>query len=130
MMQGVRRYAQTQVQTASGVQLIVLLYDGMIQAMKLAQQSIRENNYTDKARFLDRALRVVGELSAVLDMEQGGVIAKDLQRIYDYVQYQLLQANLMHDGRHLDAPIRSLSVIREAWQELATQGARRDAIGI
>ncbi|RMH36213.1 MAG: flagellar export chaperone FliS [Nitrospirae bacterium] len=129
MIQGVRQYAQTQVQTASGVQLIVLLYDGMIQAMKLAQQSIRDNNSADKARFLDRALRVVGELSAVLDLDRGGVIAKDLQRIYEYVQYQLLQANLAHDGRHLDAPIKSLSVIREAWQELAERGVRHEAIG-
>ena len=130
MMQGVRQYAQTQVQTASSVQLIVLLYDGMIQAMKLAQQSIQDNNYVDKARFLDRALRVVGELSAVLDIERGGAIAKDLQRIYEYVQYQLLQANLKHESHHLDAPIRSLSVIREAWQELAVHGTRREAIGM
>ncbi len=130
MMQGAQLYAKTQVQTASSVQVVVLLYDGMIQSLKLAQEGILLNNLQDKAKFLDRALAVVNELSASLDMEQGGSVATDLRRLYEYVQYELTQANLQHDSRRLDSPIRCLGVVREAWVELAQQGTMAQAVGV
>jgi flagellar protein FliS len=130
MMLGARAYAATQVQTASPVQVIVLLYDGTIQAMKLAQEGMRNNQREDKARFLGRALRVVSELSATLNMEQGGGVAKDLRRIYEFVIHELTQANLLNQPDRLDAPIRCLGVIREAWQELAVQVNKPQAVGM
>lgn len=130
MMLGARAYATTQVQTASPVQVIVLLYDGTIQAMKLAQEGMRNNHREDKARFLGRALRVVSELSATLNIEQGGAVAKDLRRIYEFVIHELTQANLLNQPDRLDAPIRCLGVIREAWQELAVQVNKPQAVGM
>ncbi|MCA9460646.1 MAG: flagellar export chaperone FliS [Nitrospira sp.] len=130
MMLGARAYATTQVQTASPVQVVVLLYDGTIQAMKLAQEGMRKNHREDKARFLGRALRVVSELSATLNMEQGGVVAKDLRRVYEYVIHELTQANLLNKPERLDGPIRCLGVIREAWQELAVQANKPQAVGM
>ena len=70
MMLGAQAYATTQISTASSVQVVVLLYDGAISSMKLAQEGIVSLNFQDKARFLDRALRVIGELSA--SVEYGG----------------------------------------------------------
>ena len=130
MILGARAYATTQVQTASPVQVVVLLYDGTIQAMKLAQEGMRNNHREDKARFLGRALRVVSELSATLNMEQGGMVAKDLRRVYEFVIYELTQANLLNQAERLDAPIRCLGVIREAWQELAIQVQKPQAVGM
>ncbi|MCA9472034.1 MAG: flagellar export chaperone FliS [Nitrospirales bacterium] len=130
MMQGAQLYAKTQVQTASSVQVVVLLYDGVIQSLKLAQEGIQTNNMKDKARFLDRALAVVNELSAALDMEQGGAIAADLRRLYEYVQHEITQSNLHHDFRRLNSPIRCMGVIREAWVELARQGVMPEAVGV
>ena len=129
-MVGAQAYATTQVTTASSVQVVVLLYDGAISSMKLAQESIVTLNFHDKARFLDRALRVVGELSASLNMEEGGVIGKDLRRLYEYIQFELTQANLKNEAGRLEGPIRCMSVIREAWQELAIQGAKLQAVGM
>jgi len=129
-MVGAQAYATTQITTASSVQVVVLLYDGAISSMKLAQESIETLNFHDKARFLDRALRVVGELSASLNMEEGGVIGKDLRRLYEYIQYELTQANLKNEPGRLEGPIRCMSEIREAWQELAIQGAKPQAVGM
>jgi flagellar protein FliS len=129
-MVGAQAYATTQITTASSVQVVVLLYDGAISSMKLAQESIATLNFHDKARFLDRALRVVGELSASLNMEEGGVIGKDLRRLYEYIQFELTQANLKNEPGRLEGPIRCMSEIREAWQELAIQGAKPQAVGM
>jgi flagellar protein FliS len=130
MMLGAQAYATTQISTASSVQVVVLLYDGAISSMKLAQEGIVALNFHDKVRFLDRALRVVGELSASLNMEEGGVIAKDLRRLYEYIQFEVTQANLKNEPGRLEGPIRCMSEIREAWQELAVQGAKPQAVGM
>ncbi len=130
MMLGAQAYATTQISTASSVQVVVLLYDGAISSMKLAQEGIVASNFQDKARLIDRALRVVGELSASLNMEEGGNVAKDLQRLYEYIQFEVTQANLKNEPSRLEGPIRCMSVIREAWQELAIQGAKPQAVGM
>ncbi|MDH5562924.1 MAG: flagellar export chaperone FliS [Nitrospirota bacterium] len=130
MMMGAQAYATTQISTASSVQVVVLLYDGAISSMKLAQEGIVALNFPDKARFLDRALRVVGELSASLNMEDGGVVAKDLRRLYEYIQFELTQANLKNEPGRLEGPIRCMTVIREAWKELAIQGTTPQAVGM
>jgi len=125
-----QQYGETQVQTASSVQIVVLLYDCVIQSMKLAQEGIVANNLHDKARFLDRALKIVGELSAVLDMDQGGKIAVDLRRLYEYVQFELLEANKWHDSQRINGPIHCLSTVGEAWQELARRKDAPQAVGV
>ena len=117
-----QQYQQTQVMTASHVQLIVLLYDSAVQSLELAREGISKNNYRDKARFLDRAMAIVGELSSVLDFERGGQVAVSLHRLYDYMIQECLQANLRHEAAHLDGPIRCLTTLREAWRVVAAQG--------
>jgi flagellar protein FliS len=117
-----QQYQQTQVMTANHVQLIVLLYDSAVQSLELAREGIIKNNYRDKARFLDRGMAIVGELSSVLDFERGGQVAVSLHRLYDYMIQECLQANLRHEPAHLDGPIRCLTTLREAWRVVAVQG--------
>jgi flagellar protein FliS len=115
------RYRQTEVLTASGVQLIVLLYDSAIQAIELASDGIARRHQSDKARFLGRAVGIVGELSSVLDFERGGEIAKSLYRLYEYMLSELTQANLRSDASHLDGPLRCLKEMRGAWHSVVQQ---------
>jgi len=114
-------YRQTQVLTATGVQLVVLLYDSAIQAIELASDGIARRHQPDKARFLGRAVGIVSELSSVLDFERGGEIAKSLYRLYEYMLSEMTQANLHNDARRLNGPLRCLKEMRGAWYELAQQ---------
>jgi flagellar secretion chaperone FliS len=114
-------YRQTQVLTASGVQLIVLLYDSAIQAVELASDGIARRHQSDKARFLGRAVGIVSELSSVLDFERGGEVAKSLYQLYEYILSEMTQANLRNDARRLDGPLRCLKEMRGAWHIVAQQ---------
>ena len=116
------QYQQTQVMTASHLQLIVLLYDSAVQSLELAREGILKNNHRDKARFLDRGMAIIGELSSVLDFERGGQIAATLHQLYDYTIQECLRANLRHEAACLDGPIRCLTTLREAWRTVAGQG--------
>ncbi len=121
--EGVHQYRRTQVLTASTLQVIALLYDGALQSLELARNGMLTNNYADKARFLGRAVGIVSELSNVLDMERGGDLAALLRRLYTYVLDELTKANLHHDPRYLEGPIRCLATVREAWYTLAQEKA-------
>ena len=121
LTQYARQYEQTQVVTSSGVQLIVLLYDGAIQSIEIARREIQAKNVREKARHLGRAIAIIGELNSVLDHEQGGEIARSLRRLYDYLLAELVEANARNNEKRLDAPLRCLSTLREAWRAVAAQ---------
>lgn len=121
LTQYARQYEQTQVVTSSGVQLIVLLYDGAIQSLEIARREIQAKNVREKARHLGRAIAIIGELNSVLDYEQGGEIARSLRRLYDYMLAELVEANVRNNEKRLDVSLRCLSTLREAWREVAAQ---------
>jgi flagellar protein FliS len=123
------QYEQTQVMTSSGLQIVVLLYDGAIRSIELARKGMETDNVKDKCRFLGRAISIVGELNSVLDFERGGEIARSLHRLYDYMLAELLQANLRNNPRHLEGPLKCLVTLREAWQTIAQQEAVVAAAG-
>jgi flagellar protein FliS len=120
-----RQYEQTQVVTSSGVQLVVLLYDGAIQSIEIAKREIQAKNIREKCRHLGRAIAIIGELNSVLDFEQGGDVARMLRRLYDYMLMELVEANARNNERRLDVPLRCLSTLREAWREVAAQQQTR-----
>ena len=116
-----QQYQQTQILTSSRVQIVVLLYDAAIQSIELTRRAIDTNNLPDKARFIGRAISIIGELDSVLDYAQGGDIAKSLHRLYDYMLCELVEANSKHMSARLDGPARCLTTLREAWREVAAQ---------
>ncbi len=122
-----RQYEQTQVVTSSGIQLVVLMYDGAIQSIEIAKREIQANNIREKARHLGRAIAIIGELNSVLDLEQGGEIARSLRRLYDYMLMELVEANARNNEQRLDGPLRCLTTLREAWREVAAQQQTRMA---
>jgi flagellar protein FliS len=116
------QYQQTHVMTSSNIQLVVLLYDAAVKSIELAREGMVRNNVKDKARFLGRAVAIVTELSNVLDFNRGGDIARSLHRLYDYMLAEFVQANVHNHPGHLEGPLRCLSALREAWQQIARQG--------
>lgn len=121
LTQYANQYQQTQIMTSSRVQLVVLLYDAAIQSIELSRRAIETKSLSDKARFLGRAISIVGELDSVLDYEQGGSIAKSLHRLYEYMLTELIEANVQNNMLKLDGPLRSLNTLRDAWREVAAQ---------
>ncbi len=119
---GVLQYQHTHVMTSSNIQLVVLLYDSALKSIELARDGMLRNNVKDKTRFLGRAVAIVTELSNVLDFNRGGEIAHSLHRLYDYMLAEFIQANARNHPGHLEGPLRCLSILREAWQQVAQQG--------
>ena len=70
---------ETSVNQASPHQLIVLLFDGALNAIKLAKLYIEKGNIAGKGTAISKAINIIDNgLKSCLDMEKGGEIAANL----------------------------------------------------
>ena len=82
MMKAAQAYFQTQVQTTSQGQLLLMLYDGAIKFLKQAKTKIQERNYAQKGILISKAIDVISELDSSLNPEKGGDLATNLHNLY------------------------------------------------
>jgi len=114
-------YLQTHVQSRSPLELVVMLYDGLLRFLGDAGGAIDGGDLPGKRDAISKALAVLSELQSTLNMEQGGEVATSLDALYTYVNGRLLDASMQNDRAPLDESARLLRTLREAWAEIATR---------
>lgn len=124
-------YRQVATRTASPGQLVLMLYEGAIRFLERAQAGFQledpvEYNTTINNNIL-RAQDIIRELDFSLNVAEGGELALQLRRLYDYFDRVLLEANLRKDPRGIGEVIERIGVLRDAWATmLAKQGHSTD----
>jgi flagellar protein FliS len=118
-------YRQVATRTASPGQLVLMLYEGAIRFLERAQAGFRledpvEFNTTINNNIL-RAQDIIRELDFSLNVEQGGELAIQLRRLYDYFDRILLEANLRKDPKGVTEVIQRITDLRDAWATMLTQ---------
>ncbi len=114
-----KNYQNTQVQTASPEQILIMLYDGAIRFLEQASEAMGSGDYAVKIKNIDKTLAIISELNATLDHEIGGEVAANLASLYDFMMREIPRANARNDASVL-APVTSiLRELREAWVEAA-----------
>lgn len=128
---GIQAYAQVGVESAvlsaSPHQLVVLLFDGALSAMKKAAILIDQGDISGKGQALSKAINIITNgLRAGLNHDVGGDLAANLDSLYDYMTRRLLQANLHNDLAAIDEVATLLTNIADAWKEISpnNQNAR------
>ena len=97
--------------------LIMVLLDELLRAMR-AYVSIVEKQDDAKARKNDnltRSLTIIYGLQSCLNFEEGGEIAENLFKLYEYSRVQLLDASATGETVGMNSAIQAISDIREAW---------------
>lgn len=118
-------YQKVATNTASPGQLVLMLYEGAIRFLERARAGFDcdepvEFNTTINNNIL-RAQDIIRELDCSLNLEQGGDIAQQLRRLYDYFDRRLLEANLRKDSEGVSEVIARISTLRDAWAEMLEQ---------
>ncbi len=114
------RYRGVQVATCSPVQLLVMMYDGVLRFVHEADAALGRR---DRARVGDRigkALAILEELSATLDPSQAPELCENLLGLYTFSRERLLEANLHQDPARLADVLAVLTPLREAFFTLAS----------
>uniref|UniRef100_B8DS93 Flagellar protein FliS n=1 Tax=Nitratidesulfovibrio vulgaris (strain DSM 19637 / Miyazaki F) TaxID=883 RepID=B8DS93_NITV9 len=118
MQKAAHAYLQTQVTTTTQGELLLLLYDGAIKFLNQAKEKIAERDYAGKGILISKALDIVNELDASLNLEKGGELAENLHKLYFYCSTRLLNANLKMDVTFIDEVIKILSGLRGAYGQI------------
>jgi len=116
---GLQAYRQTEAQASSPLELVVMLYDGALRFTAEARQAIERGDLPARRTAIDRTLAIIIHLQSTLDLEQGGAIAADLHRLYDYVSRRLLDASMQNSVTPIDEARKVLQSLREGWQGAA-----------
>jgi flagellar protein FliS len=117
-----KSYQQVAAQTATRGQLVLMLYDGALRSLDRALLGFGLKDPAEYHQTINnnivRAQRILQELSASLNMEQGGELAMHLRRLYEYMNRRLLHSNLNKSEDGIHETIRHLTVLRDAWSKM------------
>ena len=64
-------------------------------------------------------MAIISELQSTLDMERGGDIADQLDRLYTWMTSQLVDATIKQSADPIKDVRRMLEILRDAWQQIA-----------
>lgn len=122
--QAMRSYRQvgaaSQVAAADDpVKLVQLLLGNAVDRLALARGHLERREIGPKAEQLARVVAIVDTLNALVDLEKGGAIARNLRDLYDYATQRLTIANLRNDVQALDDVARVMRELRAGWDSLA-----------
>jgi len=116
------QYKQVGVQAAVGNAdphtLIQMLIDGTIQRLNTAKMHMQQNNVALKGENISKAISIIDGLRSSLDMKKGGEIAKNLESLYEYMQRQLLVANVDNKLENIEEVISLMNEIRSGWETI------------
>lgn len=111
-------YFRTQVESATPLQRVVMLYDGALTFLGRAAASMRERDYENATIYNIRAQNIVMELQSSLNMGDGGELSAKLHALYSYFLRRMISANTARDPEQLDGVARSLGEMRGSWAAL------------
>ena len=95
--------------------LILMLMDGALERLAMARGCLQRNDIAQKATLVQKVMAIVQELRASLDLERGGPLAGNLRDLYDYMERQLVKANVENRLALLEEVAALLGEIRSAW---------------
>jgi len=113
------RYADTMGK--SPLELILIVYDGAIKALKTAAENYRQNNSQSGYDELRKARSMVVHLYTTLDNQRGGEVARHLGKMYTWIINQLAVLEATKDIKELESVISVLANLRSAWAALKAE---------
>jgi len=106
------------VEGASPHRLILMLMNGALERLVQARGAIEHRDIALKGAMIGKATMIIGGLQSSLDRNQAPDYVDNLDRLYDYMQRRLLEANLKNDVSLIDEVMELMKTLRNSWQEI------------
>ena len=110
---------ETAMPSADPHKLILMLFDGAIEAVHSANEYILKQNFSEKGRAISKAIAIIGELAGSLNYDAGGEIAASLGILYAHMTIELLNASVENGSEGLSHVGQLLSELRSAWTAIS-----------
>ena len=124
-------YRQYALDGASGLDLVLALYDGIIRFLYAACEAVDRGDEHERRVAVKRAMDIILHLQSRLRSDVGGRPAEALSEFYASIFAQILQASQSASRAKFMHAIHCVRNVREAWRQVAEDtNARspRDAV--
>ncbi|MBD5394860.1 MAG: flagellar export chaperone FliS [Lachnospiraceae bacterium] len=110
------QYNNSKVLTATPAELTLMLYDGAIKFCNIAIDAVEQKNVSKAHTNIVKVENIISYLRNTLDMKYA--VSKEYERMYDYIQRRLVEANLKKDAEILKEVNEHMREIRITWKEV------------
>jgi flagellar secretion chaperone FliS len=110
-----RYYREGTVTGASPVELVVRLYEQIVEDLRQAARAVEQKNIELRTAKINHAILVLSHLESHLNFADGGAVAQNLRNFYSTVRAKLVQAQFLQSKGILGQQITDLLTVREAW---------------
>ena len=117
-------YFKSKVMTADRGQLLLMLYDGAIRFNDKAINLLAEEQKLQALAPMGRTLAIVQELQNMLDNSKAPELCDNLERLYVYIQDQILSAQLEGGVKPLESVAAILKELRSGWAEAIKKASK------
>jgi flagellar secretion chaperone FliS len=118
-----------QVAEASPARLVQIMFEHILSNLATAQgcmgrikNNVPLNEVVVKCKAMGKAVRLIGQLDATLDMEKGGKISANLHNLYLYMLGRLTTANAENDATIVAEIANLVRTIKTGWDPLVKDG--------
>lgn len=118
-------YQAQQARGIGKVRQVALIYDRLIASLRESIQAIEDKEIEKRHTANKRSQEIILALYGGLDLEAGGEIAQNLERLYLFSMRRLPYVDIRNDPTPAEEVIKVLEPLRNSWHELA----RREAAG-
>ena len=99
--------------------LIQMLMEGGLTRLAQARGAMERDQTALKGELLSKAIAIVGGLRQGLDVKQGGELAENLDRLYEYMTTRLMEANIKNDPAIIEEVSDLLREVKTGWDAIA-----------
>ena len=116
MQNAYAQYNNNKVMTASPAELTLMLYDGAIKFCNIAIDAVERKDIQKAHTNIIKVANIVDYLRKTLDMKYK--VAQDFERMYDYLDRRLTEANVKKSKVILEEVNEHLHAIRSTWKDV------------
>lgn len=109
-------YKSNSIQTASPAELTLMLYDGAIKFCNIALGALEKEDKQKANTNIIKAEKIIVEFRCTLDFKYP--VAKEFDRVYDYIYRRLVEANIKKDSEILEDALKYIREMRDTWKEV------------
>jgi flagellar protein FliS len=113
-----RQGSSSEVEYAPPHRLVQMLMEGALDRIAAAKGDIERKDIEARSGQITWAISIVDGLRASLNLEVGGEIAANLDRLYEYMIRRLGEANAHNDIVPLDEVASLLKELKGAWDAM------------
>jgi len=120
-------YVEQEIRSADPVALIASVFEVAVVQVAKARAALAAQDWAGKGIAVDRLTRCIGTLQSSLDMERGGDVARNFDRIYSYLLARLLHAHARNDDQAFAEIAKHLGELASAWRSVSAPAAAATA---